>query len=126
MLTRSTASPAPHLFVRALHFATSLVDQTRLPFAKLARQFASHAIDRHVQIIRGFLRIDILAGDRQVYLGAKPFLGIDRVIVNEDHVRGDDLGKFFQFTNHSGDMLVKSGGKTEMTGAKMDLHEVPD
>jgi hypothetical protein len=53
---------------------------------------------------------------------AEPLLGIDRIIVNEHHMRGDDFREILKLADHPGDMLMERCGEPEVTGTEMDLH----
>ena len=106
----------------ALHFLAALVDQTGFSFPELARELAAHAVDRDMQIVCRFLRINVLSGDREMHFGTEAFLGINGIIMNQHDMCSDDFGKIFEFADDTGDMLMERCGKTEMTRAKMDLH----
>jgi len=110
-------SPSPGAFVGALHFAPALVDKACLSLAQLARELVTDAIDRHVQVVGGFLRKNIRTGNRQVNFGAKALLRVARVVVHEDNVRSDDVGEVLEFRDHGCGMLMQCSGEPKMSRA---------
>jgi hypothetical protein len=108
--------------VRALHFAPAPVNETRFSLPQLTREFAPNPIDRDVQIVRRFGRIDVLACNREMHFGAESLLRVDRVVMNQDDMRRNDFREILELADDAGDVLMQRGGEAEMTGAQMNLH----
>jgi len=108
-----------------LGLAAALVLQARLPFAKLAGEFAHDQVDSGVEVLAFFVGEDVRAGDGDVHLDPKTVLGLGRFIVNEDDVRRDNLaGEFLQMFDLLRAMPMDRGCETKVAGTEVDLHSV--
>ena len=53
---------------------------------------------------------------------AEPLGGIGRIHLEQDDVRGDNLGQFFKLSNETRGVLMHGGAEPEVAGSEMDLH----
>lgn len=103
----------------------ALVDHTRLPLAKLPRELVAGGIEREVDILGRLRREDIAARQREVNLRVKAILRLGRVVVDQHHVRGDDVGEVFEFAHDSGHVPMERGVERNVAGAEVNLHDAP-
>jgi hypothetical protein len=97
------------------------IGYARLAFSELLRKLASHLVDSGIEIILGILRIDIGAGNSEVHLNDVLFR--PRLVMQKDDVGGEDaIRQLLQVTYLLRHVRVDGCGKSQMSGAEVDLH----
>ena len=106
-----------------LRGAAALVGPARLPLAELAGEFVHDQIERGVKLLRRFVGVNVGTGDGEVDLDRVAVVGLGDLVVNEDHMRGEDFaGQRFEMGDLFRDVEMDRTGESNMTGAEMDLH----
>ena len=97
------------------------IGDARLAFSELLRKLASDLVDSGVEIILGILRVNIGAGNSKVHLN--DMLSRPRLVMKEDDMGGENaIRQLLQVTYLLRHVRVDGCGKSQMSGAKVDLH----
>jgi hypothetical protein len=92
-----------------------------LTLPELLGEFARYLVDRGVEVVLGVLGVDVGPGDREVHLDDMLF-GF-RLVVEKNHVGGmNAVGELLQMGDFVRNVCVNRCGKSQMSGAKVDLH----
>src|SRR5262245_45667852 len=97
------------------------IGDARFAFSELLRKLASNLVDRGIEIILGILRVNIRAGNSKVHLN--DMLSRTRLIMKEDDMGGENaIRELLQMIYLLRHVCVDGCGKSQMSGAKVDLH----
>jgi hypothetical protein len=92
-----------------------------LTFPKLLGELARYFVDRGVQVVLSVLGVDVGPGDSEVHFDDMLF-GF-RLVVKQNHMGGvNAIGELLQMGDFVRNVCVNRCGKSQMSGAKVDLH----
>ncbi len=71
------------------------------------------------------LGVNIRTADREVHFHGVSQLRLGRLVMDEDDVRGDDVGgEILEMQNFLRGVLMNGSGETDVSGAEVDLHDL--
>ena len=92
-----------------------------LAFPKLLGELARYFVDRGVQVVLSVLGVNVRPVDSEVHFDDM-FFGF-RLVVEQNHMGGvNAIGELLQMRDFVGNVCVNRCGKSQMSGAKVDLH----
>ena len=97
------------------------IGNTGLTLPQLLGELARYLVDGGVEVVLSVLSVDVRPGDGEVHFDDMLF-GF-RLIVEQNHMGGvNAIGKLLQMADLVRDVCVNRCGKSQMSGAKVDLH----
>jgi hypothetical protein len=97
------------------------IGDPRLAFSELLRKLARDLVDGGVEVILGILRVNVWAGNSKVHLN--DMLSRPRLVMKEDDMGGENaIRELLQVSYLLRHIRVDGCGKSQMSGAKVDLH----
>jgi hypothetical protein len=92
-----------------------------LAFPKLLGELARYFVDRGVQVVLSVFGVNVRPGDSKVHFDSM-FFGF-RLVAEQNHMGGvNAIGELLQMGDFVGNVCVNRCGKSQMSGAKVDLH----
>jgi hypothetical protein len=97
------------------------IGNTGLTLPKLLGELARYFVDRGVEVVLSVLGVDVGPRDRKVHFDDMLFRF--RLVVEQNHMGGmNAIGELLQMVDLVRNVSVNRCGKSQMSGAKVDLH----